>query len=95
MIVHFDRGDQAQRCTLGQSRRARRRNANTATASRTVRFAPNCATVGRPILEKDIAASIAISGIAKARHAAALCHDRVEAPSAMRVTVVSKPSREG
>jgi uncharacterized membrane protein len=38
-----------------------------ATASRAVRFARNCATVGRRISEKYIAASIAISGIAKAR----------------------------
>ena len=49
-----------------------------ATASRAVRFARNCATVGRPISEKYIAASIAISGIAKARarHPAALSHDK-------------------
>jgi hypothetical protein len=42
-------------------------------------FARSCATVGLPISENDIAASIAISGIAKARarHAAALSHDRV------------------
>ena len=66
-----------------------------ATASRAVRFARNCATVGRPISEKDIAASMAISGIAKARarHAAALSHDKVDAPDAMCVTLVLKLSR--
>jgi hypothetical protein len=35
-----------------------------ATASKAARFARNCATVGRSISEKDIAASIAIRGIA-------------------------------
>src|SRR6516225_10143442 len=66
-----------------------------ATASRATRLARNCATVGRPISEKDIAASIAISGIAKARarDAAALSHDRIEAPSAMRATLVWKPCK--
>ena len=67
-----------------------------ATASRAVRFARNCATVGRPISEKCIAASIAIRGIAKARarHAAAFSHDKVEAPYAtMCATLVWKPSR--
>jgi hypothetical protein len=65
-------------------------NVGAATASRAVRFACNCATVGRPISEKDIAASIAISGIAKARarHAAALSHDATTC-----VTLVLKPSR--
>ncbi|HEY1964569.1 MAG TPA: hypothetical protein VGG59_06550, partial [Acidobacteriaceae bacterium] len=52
--------------------------------------------VGRSISEKYIAASIAISGIAKARarHAAALSHDKVEAPDAtMCAALVWKPSR--
>ena len=39
--------------------------------------------------------NVPVSGTAKARarHSAALTHDRVEAPSAMRVTLALKPSR--
>jgi len=70
-------------------------NVGAATASRAARFARSCAAVGRPISDKDIAASMAISGTAKARarHTAALSHDKVEAPSAMRVTLALKPLR--
>ena len=67
-----------------------------ATASRAMRFARNCATVGTAISERDIAASIAISGIAKARarHTAALNHEKAAAPvAAMRVTLALKPLR--
>jgi hypothetical protein len=69
-----------------------------ATASRAVRLARNCAAVGRSISEKDIAASTAMSGIAKAsaRHTAALSHDQANAPappSAMRVTLALNPLR--
>jgi hypothetical protein len=69
-----------------------------ATATKAVRFARNCAPVGSPISEKDIAASTAMSGIAKAsaRHTGALSHDHANAPasiSAMRVTLALKPLR--
>jgi hypothetical protein len=83
-------------CSMVRTTPTKVNKVGAATASRAVRFARNCATVGRPISEKDIAASIAISGIAKARarHAAALSHDKVEAPDAtMCVTRVLKPSR--
>jgi len=63
-----------------------------------MRLARNCAAVGRPIPERDIAASIAISGIAKAsaRYTAALSDDKAKAPaspSGMRVTLALKPLR--
>jgi hypothetical protein len=69
-----------------------------ATASRAARFARNCAAVGWPIREKDIAARIAISGTAKAsaRYTAALSHDKAMAlapTSGMRVTLALKPLR--
>ena len=69
-----------------------------ATASRAMRLARNCAAVGRSMPESDIAASIAISGTAKAsaRHIAAPSHDKPRAPappSTMRVTLALKPSR--
>ena len=69
-----------------------------ATASKAARFARNCDAVGRPILERDIAASIAISGVAKAstRYTAALSHGRAKAPASpcgMRVTLALKPLR--
>jgi hypothetical protein len=66
-----------------------------AKASRAARFARNCAAIGWPIPVRDIAASIAISGTAKAsaRYAAALSHHKAKAPaptSGMRVTLAAK-----
>jgi len=84
-------------CSMVRTTPTKVNNVGAATASRAVRFARNCATVGRPISEKDMAARIAISGVAKAmaRHAAALSRDKVEAAdAAMCVTLVWKPSRE-
>src|SRR5262249_59547877 len=65
-------------CSMVRTTLTKVNKVGAATASRAVRFARSCATVGLPISEKDIAASIAINGIAKARarHAAALSHDR-------------------
>src|SRR5215468_4413248 len=82
-------------CSMVRRAPTKTNKVGAARASRAVRFARNCATVGRPISEKDIAANIAISGIAKARarDAAALSHDRIEATSAMRATLVWKPSK--
>src|SRR5215467_12304131 len=82
-------------CSMVRTTPTKTNKVGAATANRATRLARNCAAVGRPIPEKDIAASIAISGIAKARarDAAALSHDRIEAPSAMRATLVWKPSK--
>ena len=66
-----------------------------AKASRAARFARNCAAIGWPIPVRDIAASIAIGGTAKAsaRYTAALSHHKAKAPaptSGMRVTLAAK-----
>ena len=69
-----------------------------ATASSATRLARNWAAVGRSISAKDIAASSAVNGIAKAkaRDAAALSQNKAGAPAplaAMLVTLTLKPLR--